>query len=422
MLLDDRGMIVADVGLKREAFLLIKLPTCQLGCFDTSKLFIGDSIKKQNISNMSSSSSSSTQLLRGSDIAPGIFDTALPGTDDPDKMDDLQYDLHHLVATDSQPIDEDIKTLPAPARNQQLHAYSRDNVQLLFNRIFALDKKDSDEGLLAVLPETDVRAPGSVESLLPRHRPCPTKKHETRWEKFAKEKGIVNRKRDRMVWDEQAQKMKPRYGYGRANDDTKDWAIPVGANDDPYEDPFEKRKTAKKERVMKNSLKQLANMDRAMGVKTNHGLKANLVGRKDNKKRRNTQASAQQSDGAGGTKKRARHGLGDQTKEALIDTQRSDASMGKFGRLNQGEKKADRGGRRRQYDSVTPKDASNERNLAQNVVDKLLGKQNTRIGRVMTRKLDGDGVGGKRKSKGKDGLRKNQRKKSRQNLKGIKKE
>ena len=355
------------------------------------------------------SSSSSTAVVRGSDIAPSVFDTALPGTDDPDKMDDLQYDLHHLVATDSQPVDESIKTLAPSTRNIQLHAAARDNVQLLFNRIFQLDKQDSNEGLLAVLPDTNVRDPGSVESLLPRHRPVPTKKHETRWEQFAKEKGIVNRKRDRMVWDDQSQSMKPRWGYGRANDDTKDWAIPVGANDDPYEDPFEKRKTAKKERVMKNQLKQMSNLDRSMGIKTSHGLKANLVGR--DKKRRGAPANNE----GGGSKKRARHGLGGQTKEALIDTQRSDASMGKFGRLNAGEKKADRGGRRRQYDSVTPKDASSERDLAASVVNKLLGKHTTRVGRVMTRRLDNDevqGVGAGKRSGGKS------TKKSRQNQGG----
>ena len=255
-----------------------------------------------------SSSSSSSGVVSGRDIAPSAFDISIPGCDDPDKNDDLAYDLHHLVAVDSQPVDEDIKSVSTIERDQILFASARDNAQLLFNRIFALDKKDSDTGLLAVLPDIDTNDVGSIDAILPRFRPVPKVKAETRWEKFAKEKGIVNRKRDRMVFDERSQTLKPRYGYGRANDDTKDWAIPVGANDDPYEDPFAKRDMEKKERVLKNQLKQMANVDRSLGLKTSHGLKSNLVGRNDKNARRKGGPS---SDGAGGpAKKRARHGMG----------------------------------------------------------------------------------------------------------------
>jgi len=40
-------------------------------------------------------------------------------------------------------------------------------------------------------------------------------------------KGINKRKRGRMVWDEEAKEWKPRWGYKRANDNTKDWCIEV---------------------------------------------------------------------------------------------------------------------------------------------------------------------------------------------------
>ena len=42
---------------------------------------------------------------------------------------------------------------------------------------------------------------------------------ETKWEKFAREKGIQNKKKSRMVWDETRQEWAPRWGYKRANDD-----------------------------------------------------------------------------------------------------------------------------------------------------------------------------------------------------------
>lgn len=63
-----------------------------------------------------------------------------------------------------------------------------------------------------------------------------------------------------MIWDDEAKEWKPRWGYNRANDETKQWAIEVPQNADPYEDQFEKIKKAKKERVAKNELQRLRNI------------------------------------------------------------------------------------------------------------------------------------------------------------------
>jgi len=53
----------------------------------------------------------------------------------------------------------------------------------------------------------------------------PALKKETRWGEFAKEKGIQNRKRARMLWDEEAQEWRPRWGYKRAKGGVEDQAI-----------------------------------------------------------------------------------------------------------------------------------------------------------------------------------------------------
>ena len=99
--------------------------------------------------------------------------------------------------------------------------------------------------------------------------------------------------------------------------------------------------------------------------------------------------------GAGGKTKREAgyHGLGGQTREAVVDAQRSDASMGRFGRLNQGEAKADRGGRRRKRAGVAPNDSS-ERDMTMAVMNKLLGKSHGAAGRVHTRNDSGKSRGG----------------------------
>ena len=128
---------------------------------------------------------------------------------------------------------------------------------------------------------------------LPRSLPLPAPKALTRWEQYAKEKGIVKRKRDRMVFDEEMQDFRPRYGFGvcdgmardgrlhhdalprltvlllfvccvqRANDEMRDWVIDVKPGTDPMVDPFEARANAKKERIVKNKLSHIRNLVRA---------------------------------------------------------------------------------------------------------------------------------------------------------------
>lgn len=100
-------------------------------------------------------------------------------------------------------------------------------------------------------------------TIIPREKPVPKPKPETKWEKYAKVKGIQKRKKSRMVWDEKAKDWKPRWGYERANDEQDDWVLEVPENADPMEDQFEKRAKAKKERVAKNELQRLRNLARA---------------------------------------------------------------------------------------------------------------------------------------------------------------
>merc|ERR1719440_140391 len=90
--------------------------------------------------------------------------------------------------------------------------------------------------------------------LLPREKPLPEDKPQTRWEKFAKSKGIVKKKRSKMVWDEATQQWAPRYGYGRANnpkDDPKNWVVDAKPGDDGSVDPFEERSAQRKQKLDK---------------------------------------------------------------------------------------------------------------------------------------------------------------------------
>ncbi len=53
----------------------------------------------------------------------------------------------------------------------------------------------------------------------------------TRWERFAKEKGIHKTKKTRMVYDDASGDMLPRWGYGaKQNDPMTNWLIEVPNN------------------------------------------------------------------------------------------------------------------------------------------------------------------------------------------------
>ncbi|XP_063446300.1 ribosome biogenesis regulatory protein homolog [Mytilus trossulus] len=177
-------------------------------------------------------------------------------TTEVEKEIDVIIDEGNLLVCDTNPIDF---KLQKKNREDYLKDLSRDNTQLLINRIWQLPTHREDEVVVAELPD--------VKTLIPREKPVPKKRKATKWEEYARMKGINKKKKGRMVFDEQSKEYKPRWGYKRANDDTKDWLIEVPQNADPFEDQFEKRKKKKNERTSKNELQRLRNIARAQKTK-----------------------------------------------------------------------------------------------------------------------------------------------------------
>ena len=64
----------------------------------------------------------------------------------------------------------------------------------------------------AGLPGSQAELP-PPSTVLPREKPIPKAAPPTRWELFAKEKGIKKRKRERMVFDDEKKEWAPRWGY-----------------------------------------------------------------------------------------------------------------------------------------------------------------------------------------------------------------
>jgi len=136
---------------------------------------------------------------------------------------------------------------------------ARDNTQYLFNELWTLPHDWVEQAICAKLPPTTY--------VLPREKPVPKPREPTKWERFAAEKGIgKNKSRGRKVWDDSSQDWKPRYGYRRANNDSKDWLIEIPDQKDPYKNYFEERSQQKSERTDKYEFQRLRNLRKAMSA------------------------------------------------------------------------------------------------------------------------------------------------------------
>ncbi|KAK5850296.1 hypothetical protein PBY51_014557 [Eleginops maclovinus] len=169
---------------------------------------------------------------------------------------DLTFDIGNLLACDSNPVDA--RALKED-KELFLRSLARDNTQLLINEVWKLRAERLEEALVVKLPETNTK--------LPRAKPPPKPRASTKWEEFAKLKGIQKKKKTNLVWDENAKDWRRRWGYKRGGDDTKEWLIEVPVTADSSEDQFAKRSHAKNERVAKNEFNRLRNIARAQKVK-----------------------------------------------------------------------------------------------------------------------------------------------------------
>ncbi|XP_041817547.1 ribosome biogenesis regulatory protein homolog [Chelmon rostratus] len=170
---------------------------------------------------------------------------------------DLEFDIGNLLACDKNRIET--RDFREQKKEDFLRSLARDNTQLLINEIWKQPTERVEEAIVVKLPDSVTQ--------LPREKPPPKARPPTKWEEFAKLKGIQKKKKTNLVWDETAKEWRRRWGYKRAKDDTKEWLIEVPETADPNEDQFAKRVKAKKERVAKNEFNRLKNIARAQKVK-----------------------------------------------------------------------------------------------------------------------------------------------------------
>lgn len=170
-----------------------------------------------------------------------------------------EIDIGSLLVSDYNALD--IKKLRSNT-NTYLQELTRSNVQLLINSIWELPTERVEEAIVAQLPKP--------EYVLPRTRCVPKPKPLTKWQQFAKEKGIksIKKNKTKLKWDEELQKWIPRYGYQRAKAaEQKEWLVEVGNDNNPKEDPFTAISASKRERQSKNELQRLRNIAKSKNVK-----------------------------------------------------------------------------------------------------------------------------------------------------------
>ena len=158
-----------------------------------------------------------------------------------------------------------------------------------------------------------------------------------------------------------------RHGYRKANDEGKEWPImEVKHGDDPFANPWEKQREAKRSRVEKNVEQRMRNQERAGNLEkgtTTRVLKSRDKSRKLGKEGGNLDRDSIpvgvpvdiKNTKSGNPNEQAKRGK-ISTLAALEATQRSTASLGRFDKMREGEperKKVNDKAKKRKYETAT---------------------------------------------------------------------
>ncbi|KAL1962018.1 hypothetical protein VTN77DRAFT_662 [Rasamsonia byssochlamydoides] len=180
------------------------------------------------------------------------------------------FDLGHLLAQDPNPL----VIPPSEPLNDVLKATARDGAQVLLNQLLTTCPITSSakDGVLLTLPPPNI--------LLPRFKPLPTPKPPTKWELFARKKGIGKysnkpgaaladkERRKKLVYDEEKGEWVPRWGYKGKNKALEDAPV-VEVPEKEWKNESEGKnirtmsRQERKERIRRNERKMRANERRA---------------------------------------------------------------------------------------------------------------------------------------------------------------
>ena len=148
-----------------------------------------------------------------------------------------QICLSHLTVYDSNKIESEITEFDLMQLASNAYCAFNDELQ-------KQPKEFTVNGYLIEMPQQ--------KPMLPREKHLPDAPITTKWQKFAQEKGIRQKRRDRFVFDNKTQTERPRYGMGRTTANSKLYDPLIEVKDRSVKDPFGEEKRSKRERVEKN--------------------------------------------------------------------------------------------------------------------------------------------------------------------------
>lgn len=164
----------------------------------------------------------------------------------------ISIDYGNLLLTDSSNYKNLTESKINSALKQNYINFSKGLFEILKNQIGEEDEnRDYDK------EKDEIQLPKKILNL-PRSLPIPKPKPMTKWEKYKKEKGIIQRKRSRMVYSEIAKDWVPRWGKGSIKkiENETNWALEekqFGVN------PFEQKNQEKKLLVQKQKIREMKN-------------------------------------------------------------------------------------------------------------------------------------------------------------------
>lgn len=166
------------------------------------------------------------------------------------------FDLGNMLCNDANP-------LPPSSQisESDISSAARDCAQALINQLLsACPMTRSEDSVTITLPP--------ATTPLPREKPVPVEKPLTKWQEFAKKKGIKDKKREgKLVFDEASGEWVPKWGYkGKNKQGEDDWLVEVDEKKEREQGEHDKRKDTRqerKERAKRNERRMRANEKRA---------------------------------------------------------------------------------------------------------------------------------------------------------------
>ncbi|KKY28089.1 putative ribosome biogenesis protein [Phaeomoniella chlamydospora] len=188
------------------------------------------------------------------------------------------FSLSHLLAVDPNPLSSSTELRSSPTA---LSSLARDGAQSLINQILlTCPIASTPAGVLVNLPIP----PADSTHVLPRLKPLPKPQTPTKWEQFARKKGIGKFSSNlssskanttgKMVYDPETQEWVPKWGYkGKNKQADNEWLVELDDKLEKKEHDFEQRgkgetirgegRRERKEKVRRQERKMRANERRA---------------------------------------------------------------------------------------------------------------------------------------------------------------